>query len=65
MPDADAAGGVWDEVAGAVIVAMAGRLVNVRCCSGGMVGTETEFFDGSVWFVMRAGSGLGGWRIVP
>jgi phosphatidylglycerophosphatase A len=30
MPDTDAVGGVWDEVAGAVIVAMAGRLVNVR-----------------------------------
>ena len=30
MPDTDAAGVVWDEVAGAVIVAMAGRLVNVR-----------------------------------
>jgi hypothetical protein len=30
MPDADAAGGVWDKVAGAVVEAMAGRLVNVR-----------------------------------
>ena len=30
MPDTEAAGGAWDEVAGAVIVAMAGRLVNVR-----------------------------------
>ena len=30
VPDIDAAAGVWDEVAGAVIVAMGGRLVNVR-----------------------------------
>ncbi|MGH7217691.1 MAG: hypothetical protein ACREIG_10685 [Nitrospiraceae bacterium] len=30
MPDTDATGGVCDEVGGAVIVAMAGRLVNVR-----------------------------------
>ena len=29
-PDATAARGVWDEVAGAVIEAMAGRLANVR-----------------------------------
>jgi hypothetical protein len=29
-PDISAAGGVWDEVAGAVIEAMAGRLVNGR-----------------------------------
>jgi hypothetical protein len=30
MPDVTAARGTWDEVAGAVIEAMAGRLVNVR-----------------------------------
>lgn len=30
IPDTGVAGGLWDEVAGAVIVAMAGRLVNVR-----------------------------------
>jgi hypothetical protein len=30
IPDTGAAGGVWDKVAGAVIVAMGGRLVNVR-----------------------------------
>jgi len=64
-PDVITGVGVWDEVAGAVIEAMAGRLVNVRCCGDGMVGRETEFFGGSVWLVMRAGSGLGGWRIVP
>jgi hypothetical protein len=30
IPDTGAAGGLWDEVGGAVIVAMGGRLVNVR-----------------------------------
>ena len=30
MLDADSPGGIWDEVTGAVTVAMGGRLVNVR-----------------------------------
>lgn len=51
MLDVTTALGGWDEVAGAVIEAMAGRLVNVRCCGDGMVVTETEFFGGSTWLV--------------
>jgi hypothetical protein len=65
VPDVSAACGVWDEVAGAVVEAMAGRLVNVRCCVAGMVGREAEFFGGPIGLVMRVGSAPGGWRIVP
>jgi hypothetical protein len=64
-PDATAARGVWDEVAGAVIEAMAGRLANVRGCVNGMVGRETDALGGPIRLVMRVGSALGGWSIVP
>ena len=51
-PDAGAARSVWDKVAGAVVEAMAGRLVNVRRCMNGMVGREPEFFGGPIGLVM-------------
>ena len=54
IPDTGAAGGVWDAVAGAVIVAMAGRLVNVRCC-GAAIGAgdiDTEGLCGSLGLAM-------------
>jgi hypothetical protein len=53
------------EAAGAVVEAMAGRLVNVRLCVNGMVGRETEVLGGPIGLVMRVGSELGGWSIVP
>ena len=54
IPDTGAAGRLWDEVAGAVIVAMAGRLVNVRCCGAGRGAgdTDTDGLCGSIWLVM-------------
>ena len=64
-PDVTAARGVWDEVAGAVIEATAGRLANVRRCVNGMVGRETDALGGPIGLVMRVGSALGGWNIVP
>ena len=64
-PDVMAARGVWDEVAGAVIEAMAGRLADVRGCVNGMVGRETDALGGPIGLVMRVGSALGGWSIVP
>ena len=51
-PDAGAARCVWDKVAGAVVEAMTGRLVNVRRCVNGMVGREPEFFAGPIGLVM-------------
>ncbi len=54
IPDTGVAGGLWDEVAGAVIVAMAGRLVNVRCCGAdrGAGDTNTDGLCGSIGLVM-------------
>ena len=64
-PDVGAAGSVRDEVAGALAEVMAGRLVNVRRCVDGMAGSEPEVFGGSIGLVMRVGSALEGWRMVP
>jgi len=52
--------GVWDEVAGAVIEATAGRLVNVRCCGDGTVAGEPDALCGPIGLVMSLGSALGG-----
>lgn len=54
IPDTGAAGELWVEVAGAVIVAMAGRLVNVRCCGAdrGAGDTDTDGLCGSIGLVM-------------
>jgi hypothetical protein len=65
MSDVCAARGIWDEVTGAVIEATVGRLVNVRCCGNGIVGGEIEDIGGSIGPVIRVGSALGDWRIVP
>ena len=64
-PDASAVGSAWDEVGGAIVVAMAGRLANVRCCVKGLVGRETEVLGGAIGLVMRVGSVLRGWSRVP
>lgn len=64
-PDATAARSVWDEVAGTVAEAMAGRLVNVRLFVNGMVGRETEVLGGPNGLVMRVGSALEGCRMFP
>ena len=64
-PDFTAARSVWDEVAGAVAEAMAGRLVNVRLFVNGMVGRETEVLGGPNGLVMRVGSALEGCRMFP
>ena len=58
-PDVRAVLSVSAEVAGAVIEAMAGRLVNVRCCGDGTVVGETDGLCGSVEFVRCEGSVLG------
>ncbi|MEP6933706.1 MAG: hypothetical protein ABI988_07185 [Nitrospirota bacterium] len=64
-PDAGEAVSVRDEVAGALAEAMVGCLVNVRCCVNGAAGSESGGFTGSIGLVMRVGSALGGWRMVP
>lgn len=64
-PNATAARSVWDEVAGAVTEAMAGRVVNVRLFVNGMVGRETEVLGDPNELVMRVGSALEGCRMVP
>ncbi|OAI49550.1 hypothetical protein AYO43_02920 [Nitrospira sp. SCGC AG-212-E16] len=58
MPDTEAAGGVWDGVGGAVIVAMGGRLVNVRCCGVGIGAgdIDNEGLCGSIGLAMCVGS---------
>ncbi|HSL04591.1 MAG TPA: hypothetical protein VK901_13775 [Nitrospiraceae bacterium] len=65
MFDVCAARGIWDEVTGAVIEATVGRLVNVRCCGNGIVSGEIEDMGGPIGLVIRVGSALGDWRIVP
>ncbi len=54
IPDTGAAGRLWDEVGGAVIVAMTGRLVNVRCCGAGRGAGDTDIdgLCGSIGLVM-------------
>lgn len=63
--DVGASRDVWEEVVGAGIETIVGRLVNVRCCVNGAAGSESEGFAGSIGLVMCVGSTLGGWRIVP
>ena len=63
--DVGAAGGIRDEAAGVLVEAMAGRLVNVRRCVGGMVGSEPEMLGDSIGLVTCVDSVLGGWRMVP
>ena len=51
-PDAGEEESVRDEVAGTLAEAMAGRLVNVRCCVNGAAGSESECFAGSIGLMM-------------
>ncbi|MBI3805968.1 MAG: hypothetical protein HY281_00370 [Nitrospirae bacterium] len=50
--DVIVAGGVWDEVAGAVIVAMAGCLVNAREFGNDIGAGNTDGLCGSLGLVM-------------
>jgi len=59
-PDAPAAEGVWDDDGGAVIEAMGGRLVNVRCCGEGIGVEGTDALYDSIGFVMCMDSVLEG-----
>ena len=54
-PDVSAAWSILEEVAGAVVEAMAGRLVNARWCVIGTVAGVAEVLDGPIGPVMRAG----------